>query len=94
MSGAFVADVMAALDGDALGTKNTDLATATWLVDELSICIIGPCPVEAQMQGSLVHPIKDLRLNLFLKRATIGDATRAIRRLLGRQISIGADPPL
>ena len=94
MSGAFVADMMAAFDGDASGKKNTDLAKVTRLVDELFVCIIGPCPFEAQMQGSLVHPMTDLRLNLCLKRAIIGDATRAIRRLLGRQISSGADPPL
>jgi len=86
--------MMAVFDGDASGTKNTDLATATRLVDKLSVYIIGPCPFEAQIQGSLVHPMTDLRLNLFLKRATIGDATRAIQPLIGRQISSGADPPL
>ena len=94
MPGAFVADMMAAFDGYALGKKNTDLAKVTRLVDGLFVCIIGPCPFEAQMRGSLVHPMTDLPLNLCLKRATIGDATRAIRRLLGRQISSGADPPL
>ena len=94
MPGAFVADMMAVFDGDASGKKNTDLAKVTRLVDELFVCIIGPCPFEAQMQGSLVHPMTDLPLNLCLKRATMGDATRAIRQLLGRQISSGADPPL
>ena len=94
MSGAFVADMMAAFDGDAVKKKNTDLAKVTRLVDELFVCIIGPCPFEAQMQGSLVHPMTDLPLNLCLKRATMEEATRGIRQLLGRQISSGADPPL
>ena len=93
-SEAFVADITILFDGDALGAENRDLVTVTWLVDELSVLIIGPCPFEAQMQGSLVHPMTDLPLNLCLKRATMGDATRAIRQLLGRQISSGADPPL
>ena len=75
--------------------KYTDLAKATQLVDELSVVsIIGPCPFEAQMEGGLDEPMTDLRLNLCLKRATIGDATRAMRRLLERQISSGADPLL
>ena len=94
MSGALVADIITVFDGDASGKKNTDLAKVTRLVDELFVCIIGPCPFEAQMQGSLVHPMTDLPLNLCLKRATMGDATRVIRQLLGRQISSGADPPL
>jgi len=79
MSGAFVANMMAPFDGDASGTKNTDLATTTRLVDELSVCIIDPCPFEAHMQGLLLHPITDLCLNLCLKRATIGGVARATR---------------
>ena len=91
---AFVADIMAVLDGDTSGMENRDLDTVALLVGYLLICIIGPCPFEAQMQGGLVEPMKDLRLNLCLKRAAIGDATRAIRRLLGRQIRSRADLPL
>jgi len=44
------------------------------------------------MQGSLVLPMTDLHLNVCLRRAIIGDATRAIQRLLGRQSSSIADP--
>jgi len=75
-------------------TENRDLGTEARVVDELLISVTGPSSPVEQMQGGLVHLMKDLPLTLFHGRGTIEGATRALWWLLGGQIRSGADPPL